>query len=285
MDRIFIGNVLAPTSITEIVEFNKDRPYTLSIKKFKEDDIAIPHYAASLEIILCDNLVGEVIIDTIHYPLKGQKVFIIPPDCVHSTIVRKCDGLMYVLKISLDDLKYFVHIENTLNHIGKGLSLTDYELDVYPQLVKVIERLIENDADIFLRFSEILTVFHILQPYFNDKVKSDTLKNKNQSQFKSLIDWSEENLSRRITIQEAAEYVGYSKYYFCHWFKELSGITYNEYLLRIRVQKACKLLLEDISVSEVTRLCGYENISYFIRQFKKYRKCTPKVYYNRYKNL
>jgi|LSQX01.3.fsa_nt_gb AraC-like DNA-binding protein len=284
MDRIFLGNVLAPTSITEFVEFNKDRPYTLSIKKFMEDDITIPHYAKSFEIILCDNLVGEAIIDTKHYPFKGRQVFVIPPGCVHSTIVKECDGLMYVLKISLDDLECFVNIENILIHIETSLDISDYELDIYPQLEKVIEQLINNDEDILLRFSEILAVFHLILPCFLKKADADKIKNKNQSQIKDLIDWSEEHLSRRITLQDAAEHVGYNKYYFCHWFKELSGITYNEYLIRIRIQKACKLLLEDKSVSEVTRLCGYENTSYFIRQFNKYRKCTPKVYYKRYKS-
>jgi YesN/AraC family two-component response regulator len=61
--------------------------------------------------------------------------------------------------------------------------------------------------------------------------------------------------------------------------KQSTGFTFQELLLRKRFQKAVMLLLDtDLSVEEIADAVGYENLSYFYRQFKERYGTTPKRY-------
>ncbi|HWR22544.1 MAG TPA: AraC family transcriptional regulator [Feifaniaceae bacterium] len=279
MERIFRGNVLAPTSITELVDFNRERPYTVSIKHFSDMDVSIPHYADSYEIILCDHLDGEAIIDSVHFPFHGYQVFCIPPGCIHSTIVNPCGGTMHVVKISLAELGHFLQLRNIMEYAGAKIVVRSAQDALYMRLIATIESLIAHDDNIFIRLGSILQIFHELSvPGPEDVVEAFDSQYNMDSQIRKLIDWTQKNLSRSITVEEAAAIAGYSKYYFCHWFKRVSGITYNEFLSRMRIANACRLLMEHKSVTEVCRLCGYESTSYFIRKFRSYQRMTPREY-------
>ncbi len=283
MERIFTGKVFAPSSVMEHVEFNSDRPYTISIKHFMEDDIAPPHYSDSIEILVCDNLKGTVIIDANQYKFKGKQVFYIPPQYIHSVIIERCDGEMYVLKISLESLSEFINIVNIIEY--KGFTLFDniFVCDEFESLHTSILQLIKNDADIFARIKGIVDVFQKLSGYFMNNNIVVEKNNKDRSNLKKLIDWSIDNHGININLEQAAQYVGYSKYYFCRWFKKVTGITFKNYLIHLKIEYACKLLAMHKTVSETSSLCGYENISYFIRLFSKVKYCTPKQYYTKYK--
>jgi YesN/AraC family two-component response regulator len=61
--------------------------------------------------------------------------------------------------------------------------------------------------------------------------------------------------------------------------KQSTGFTFQELLQRKRFQKAVMLLLDtDLSVEEIAEAVGYENLSYFYRQFKERYGRTPRKY-------
>ena len=67
--------------------------------------------------------------------------------------------------------------------------------------------------------------------------------------------------------------------------KEETGHTFRELLMKKRFQMAVQLLLEtDLRVEEIAIYVGYENLSYFYRQFKKRCKMTPRQYRLIHKN-
>lgn len=67
--------------------------------------------------------------------------------------------------------------------------------------------------------------------------------------------------------------------------KQSTGYTFQELLQRKRYQKAIMLLLEtNLSVKEISVAVGYENLSYFYRQFRKHYQVTPKQYRQLHKN-
>ena len=62
-------------------------------------------------------------------------------------------------------------------------------------------------------------------------------------------------------------------------FKKETGITPKEYLVQKRMKKAKHLLrTRGNTVSDVAAETGYDNLSYFIRQFQRYYGVTPKQY-------
>lgn len=91
--------------------------------------------------------------------------------------------------------------------------------------------------------------------------------------------YTEENLSKHISISDVANLVNMSESAFSHFFKSHTRISYVSYLNNLRIAKACRLLEGTmLSVSEICYECGFNNKSNFNRIFLKSRGVTPTVY-------
>ncbi|QCR22297.1 AraC family transcriptional regulator [Pontibacter sp. SGAir0037] len=87
------------------------------------------------------------------------------------------------------------------------------------------------------------------------------------------------NFSEEIKLQKAADIANMSVNAFCRYFKQHTRKTFSEFLNEIRIGHACRLLIEDRwNVRETAFECGYDNISYFNRQFKDITGFTPSEY-------
>jgi len=87
----------------------------------------------------------------------------------------------------------------------------------------------------------------------------------------------------RITLDQAASLACMSHDYFCRFFKRITGYTFVDYLLRIRIDKARELLCNDhYTVAEVAFRVGFENHGYFDRMFKRMTGRSPLAYRNEY---
>lgn len=94
------------------------------------------------------------------------------------------------------------------------------------------------------------------------------------------------NFRNDIQLDEVAVVANMSKTAFCRYFKSRSTKTFLEYLNEVRINYACKLLIEDqLSISEIAFECGFNSSSYFNRQFKNVEKQTPKEYCKLHKRL
>ncbi|MCI8407345.1 MAG: helix-turn-helix domain-containing protein [Oscillospiraceae bacterium] len=94
-----------------------------------------------------------------------------------------------------------------------------------------------------------------------------------------VIEYIRANYSQKITLDEIARHVHFSKTYLSRIFKEETGENISAYINRIRIDKA-KLLLADkgISLVEVASLVGFEDQSYFTKVFKALTGTPPKRY-------
>lgn len=89
------------------------------------------------------------------------------------------------------------------------------------------------------------------------------------------------HLSEKITLKMISEHVYLSETYFSFLFKKIMGITYIDYIQKLRMQEAKKLLVNtNYKVYKVAELIGYSDYKYFSVQFKKYAALTPKEYRN-----
>lgn len=87
------------------------------------------------------------------------------------------------------------------------------------------------------------------------------------------------NYRRDLTLDEVSREVHVSPYYFSKLFKEETGENYVEYLTRIRITEAKRMLSDPAnSIKQVCLSVGYGDPSYFSRIFKKYEGVTPSEY-------
>ncbi len=87
------------------------------------------------------------------------------------------------------------------------------------------------------------------------------------------------NIENEVSLQEVADIASLSKNAFCRYFKQRTNKTFFEFLIEIRIEKACGLLIKypDLSVTEIAELCGFKNISNFNRKFKEIKEVSPKM--------
>lgn len=88
-----------------------------------------------------------------------------------------------------------------------------------------------------------------------------------------------ENLSRKITIAEIAEAMGYHPNYLNTRFLALSGQTIHAYIESQRIERAKGLLAStSLPVAQVAEECGFPEPSYFVKFFVRHEGITPKKY-------
>ncbi|CAH0120593.1 MULTISPECIES: response regulator [unclassified Paenibacillus] len=89
----------------------------------------------------------------------------------------------------------------------------------------------------------------------------------------------ETHYQQDIGIEEVAELAQMSCSYFCTLFKQATGCTFLEYVTRVRMDKACFILLHsEVKVFQVAPLVGYQDPRYFTQVFKKLVGMTPSEY-------
>ena len=96
-------------------------------------------------------------------------------------------------------------------------------------------------------------------------------------QLKQALEYMESSYNRQITLQEMADSIQMSPKYFCRFFQEMTHRTPVDYLNYYRIERACyQLLTTDQSITEVAYNSGFNDLSYFIKTFKKYKGTTPR---------
>jgi len=79
-----------------------------------------------------------------------------------------------------------------------------------------------------------------------------------------------------ISLDSLADKLNLSKYHLIRTFSSVVGITPNDYLNKIRVEQAMRLLRHsDLSIENIAEHVGYSSGSYFIKVFRKITGCTP----------
>jgi two-component system response regulator YesN len=120
------------------------------------------------------------------------------------------------------------------------------------------------------------------EDWLNDKIKGicinqhwhENLKHKQAIDF--MKQYIHENYTREITLAELAEKVFISRNYLSLIFKNATGETINNYIIRVRMEKAKGLLLKGtLKIYEIAESVGYKNIPYFSTTFKKHFGITP----------
>ncbi len=114
----------------------------------------------------------------------------------------------------------------------------------------------------------------------------DPLQKRAESQhaekLKYVISWVKEHYQEPVSIQDAAALTGYSEAHFMRIFKNETGQTFVHFLTEYRLAAASYYLKEtNDSISNIAMTCGFENLSYFIRTFKKKYGSSPREFRKR----
>ena len=87
------------------------------------------------------------------------------------------------------------------------------------------------------------------------------------------------NYREDISMQSAAQAMGYSEAYFCKLFKQCFRVNFSAYLNEYRIEKAKAMMADPrVNIKDVGLACGYSDSNYFARVFKRITGQTPSDY-------
>ncbi|MGP4041509.1 response regulator transcription factor [Gracilibacillus sp. D59] len=131
----------------------------------------------------------------------------------------------------------------------------------------------------------LLDTIYELQEWLNnyaEKCLEETTQQLKNNYHKDVVNacyYVADNIEKKLSLDEVAEYLYLNASYFSRLFKKEMQITFVEYVKQRKVERAKELLeLTNDSVGHICEQLGYDNQSYFIKIFKKLEGCTPLEY-------
>jgi len=95
----------------------------------------------------------------------------------------------------------------------------------------------------------------------------------------TVLNFLSENYAEQLSLEKVAGRLHMNPSYFSRFFHKATGSKFFDFINRLRVSRACDLLLRsDKQISEICYEVGYNNLSNFNRQFRKLKNLSPKEY-------
>lgn len=99
------------------------------------------------------------------------------------------------------------------------------------------------------------------------------------TRLRDLIQFIREHLDARLTLEAIARHFRTNKYYLCRYFKKHTGLSVMDYVNRMRIVNAEKLIVQNShSITDIGLMVGFSNITNFDRTFKRYTGISPREY-------
>ncbi len=224
--------------------------------------------------------------------LKAGDVFILPPDLPHHIEAPGKDVDFYSMSFTPDylqstkesnklvlDLLYYLRTEAT-EHIQPKLTLSYEDMTLIELLLgRITEEFSGHQAGkneiIKECVSVILSVF--ARMYFSENAHALKTEQSKQSVM-HCIGYIKNHFDEELTLSEMVRLSAMSKTSFCALFTAITGTSFKDYLNRCRIEKAMAYLQEGEKVSYAGFRCGYNDLSTFYRNFKKYKGISPNAY-------
>ena len=145
-------------------------------------------------------------------------------------------------------------------------------------LMPKLKKLLESEGyKRYLLLLEILFELSLCEEYelLNKEIMPYTIISKNKTRLENIFTYVEHHYDKEINIEDVAKLANFTLPAFCNFFKKATQITFTEFVNRYRINKACLLITQDKTISECSYSCGFNNVTYFNRMFKKYTNKTP----------
>lgn len=128
---------------------------------------------------------------------------------------------------------------------------------------------------IFLLFHRLLAEL----PYSRVTEKEKISLQKRADRIRALTEYIDIHYREKLLLTELAAQMGLTMSYLSHFFKNAFGISFQDYLTKIRCEKARQLLLlTDFSLLDISISCGFSDIKYFYKGFRRQFGCSPRQY-------
>lgn len=235
-----------------------------------------PHWHENIEFLYCVSGIGSLRYNGKMYTLKEGDLIVVNTEVFH---------YLY------SDTPMFFHCLIPDRRFCKASGIPTSELrfqefildgaavSAFLQIFEAYDRYIQSGSiyDVAPFHARTLDFLHLLCEKHLSNNDSSTPSHRNEL-VKAAMVYIEQHLTQPITLDAIAAHVGVDKYHLSKEFKRVIGRTIFDTILMLRCAEAKRLLQNGMRVAQVAHTCGFENMSYFTRAFKKYQNALPSQY-------
>jgi len=242
------------------------------------------HWHDRMELLLV--ISGSLMLhsDEGHFEVRPGQVVVTSPKKMHGGFAGS-EGVIY--HTIMFDIERFYNAtsvsEKYLVPIVKGdISFPRVISDKC--LEKALSRLVEHltgkvNSHPLVAEADIYEILGVLYGYSLFSAKSVADMNKG---FNLILEYVNTHFTEKITPREISLQFGYNEAYFCRRFKEVTGLTFTQYVQALRMEYGIKLLRAGKEeIRYIAWKCGYSDVSYFSNCFKRCFGVRPSEIYGK----
>lgn len=231
------------------------------------------HWHDNVELLFCIEGAAVVVSNTDRIPMTPGDLAVVNSDHLH-TVYSDCFCQYYCL---IADKSLFAPLNLPFGDLLLQSKVTDG--DVQSRFQRIIREM--NGKLPYYKTTVIAEVLALASGlcrcFAAEECSPDGSRRDNRVEMvKSAVSYIRHHCCEELTIDEICRHVGFSKFYFCRTFKEITGSTVISYINYLRCQNARSLLSTgQYNISESAERSGFNNMSYFTRTYKALMGVLP----------
>lgn len=183
------------------------------------------------------------------------------------------------------DLPEMQAVKELWHQASRGIRIKHQAPNELTEQLKAIQQTqgIHRVMQLLAIFDSLINAGNETKEFLSSMAFLNPQKDTDNQRLNDVIDYVMKNYTKDIKLSEIAGVAHMTSEAFCRYFKLRTRKTFSGFLNEIRIGNACQMLLtEKYNVSEVCFACGFNNLSNFNRQFKKFTQLTPSQYLKEY---
>lgn len=267
---------------------------SLVVRHDKVDNFGKPvHYHSDIELHLTLKGEGTRCIGSKVESFKPGDILLIGENLPHSLQARDIDpeGVeavvlqfnKFFLGEDFFDIPEYAHVRNLLEKAKKGVCLMGRTRTMVK--AKMLECISAPPFKRIILLLEILDLIAGNNEYSTVSLTENNFNHpdENASRMNKVYNYTFNHFKAEVNIAELAALCHLTPSSFCRLFKKINKKTYFDFLIEVRINFACRLIVDNkFSMNAICYECGFNNNANFYRQFKRIMGLTPNEYKKRY---
>ncbi len=243
------------------------------------------HEHSAVEVLLTlEGFVDYQVRDQ-NYRVQKDEILIVPPEEPHALSMGLDSSRMLFLfePGPLLEMRDYKRLKDSFERVFYLHDESDTHVRIRELLRQIIDMYQERELMWnTLCYSRMLEVFALLgQRYLAGlapRISEDECAMDSEV-ISSAMNYIDGHFRDRLTLDEVADFTGFSRYYFSRSFKQQTGFSFKEYLCQRRIQNAMEMLIHTSRpMHEVAAESGFSSVATFNRSFRELKNCTPTQY-------
>lgn len=240
----------------------------ISRKQLRQHSSLHCHDFYELELITGGH--GETTLNGTHYALEEGVCFLLTPEDFHDISVCRELGL-YTVQFSADSIDSSLLERLT----APGDKIGQLPQSITSRVVQLLEILLLLD---FGKDSDRQCAGKLLEAILFllcDRLAGEKGAHHAPPLQKAIV-YIHAHFKENPSLQKMADLLHLNERYFCTAFRQYAGMNYKQYLRRVKLEYAARLIAStNLSITEIAAESGYASLSHFCREFRTFYGCAP----------